>query len=402
MRTRISWIILAAAAWLAPAPVPAQYYEVPPVHFTGPFSHPRYEDGGFFVGLDALVWHVDRRIRQQTVAVRGFVDFDGTATGLVPPVFVGSGAKALDTAQLDGPGTWSPGFDLFMGWRFESGLVLTLSWVHLQDNRYAVSAGLLPPDFNSGGLLQNTFLFSPVSNFSSLYAGPRDLPQSTPPNPAVDPSATALYGIWNGADNMSIELKQRFDMVTLTARVPIWQTDVGRVYGLMGPRIIVMWDRFRWRTVDLDDQGNGTAANNAVYSNIVSNRFYGVLLGCGQEWFLGDVPVLGGFSFSLDVAGSLYGDWVKGRVRWEREDRATSASRARNFFQVAPGVEAKASIWWYPWEAVQVRIGYNVLALFNTIASERPIDFDMGVINPGFNATHRVLNGFDIGISFVF
>jgi hypothetical protein len=240
-----------------------------------------------------------------------------------------------------------------------------------------------------------------VSNFSTFYAGPRDLPQSTPPDPINDASDGALYGIWNGADNMSIELLQRFDMFSLGLRVPIWQTDWSRGYGLIGPRIIVMWERFKWRTVDLDFLGNGTSTNNAIYNNIVSNRLYGVHAGGGYEWFLGENP-LGAFSFSLDAECGLYGDWVKGRVKYYREDEATAASRARNFFRVAPSVEAKASLWWYPWEAVQVRIGYNLLALFNTIAAERPIDFDMGVINPSFNGTTRVLHGFDIGIGFVF
>jgi len=405
MRTRLGWFILAVALWLVPAGVHAQqngYYEVPPVHFTGPLSHPRYEDGGFFVAFDAVVWHMDRRIRNQTVAIRGFVDSDGTATGLVPPAFVGNGQEALNTEQLRGPSSWTPGFDFSFGWRFESGVVLTASWIHLADTRYSVSAGPIPPDFNGGALLENTFLFSPVTNFSPMYAGPRDLPQSIPPDPINDATDTALYGIWNGADNMQIELLQRFDMFTLTARIPTWQSENCRTYGLIGPRIIVLYERFKWRTVDLDFLGNGTSVNNARYTNVVSNRLYGVHLGCGTEWFLGEVPILGGFSCSLDAEAALYGDWVKGRAKYAREDEGTAASRARNFFRAAPGAEAKLSLWWYPWEAIQVRIGYNVLGLFNTIASERPIDFNMGVISPVYNQTNRIFHGFDIGIGFVF
>src|SRR5687767_3343487 len=279
MRTRLGWFILAVALWLAPASVHAQYYEVPPVQFTGPLSHPRYEDGGFFIAFDAVVWHLDRRIRDQVVARRGFVDLDGTATGLVPPAFVGNFQPALNTEQLRGPSSWTPGFDFSFGWRFESGVTLTASWIHLADTRYSVSAGPIPRDFNVGGLLENSFLFSPVTNFSPLYAGPRDLPESTPPDPLNDATDTALYGIWNGADNMSIELLQRFDMFTLTCRVPTWESEYCRTYGLIGPRIIVMYERFTWRTVDLDNLGNGTSGNNAKYTNIVSNRLYGVHIG---------------------------------------------------------------------------------------------------------------------------
>jgi hypothetical protein len=402
MRTRIGWIILAAALWLAPGYARAQYQEVPPTLFTGFFSHPRYEEGGFFVYMDAVVWHMDRRIGDQAVAFRGSIDMDGSVTHLVPPAKFGSFAEALNTNQLNGPGTWTPGFDVGLGWRFESGVAVTGSWIHLSDVRYNVSAGIIPPNFAIGALQENSFLFSPVSNFSPMYAGPRDVPTSTPPNPATDPTATALYGIWNGAENMSIEILQRFDMATITGRFPLWQSDDCRIYTLFGPRAIIMYERFKWRTVDLDFAGQGTDSNNADYTNVVSQRLYGLHLGVGHEWYLGEMPHLGSLSWSLDAEASLYGDWVKARVKYEREDHATAASRARNFFHLAPGVEAKASLWWYPWEAVQVRVGYNFLALFNTLASERPIDFNMGTVNPAFDSVNRIFHGLDIGVGFVF
>ena len=67
MRTRFGWLILAAAL-LGPTVAPTRawaqngYYEVPPAHFTGPLSHPRYETGGFFVGMEALMWFQDRPV----------------------------------------------------------------------------------------------------------------------------------------------------------------------------------------------------------------------------------------------------------------------------------------------------------------------------------------------------
>jgi hypothetical protein len=402
MRTRIGWIILAAGLWLAPGYARAQYQEVTPTLFTGFLSHPRYEEGGAFIAMEAVVWHMDRRIGSQPVAFRGFVDIDGSVTHLTPPVKVGSFAEALNTNQLNGPGTWTPGFDLSGGWRFESGIAVSASWVHLSDVRYNVSAGIIPPGFNVGALLENTFLFSPVTNFPAAYAGPRDIPTSTPASPATDPTATALYGIWNGAENMSIELLQRFDMVTITGRFPIWQSDDCRIYTLFGPRGITMYERFKWRTVDLDFAGNGTAVNNADYFNVVSQRLYGLHAGVGQEWYLGEVPHLGAVSWSLDAECSIYGDWIKGRVRYELEDHSTSASHARNFFHIAPGLEAKASLLWYPWEAIQVRVGYNIFALFNTLASERPIEFNMGTVNPAFDSVNRIFHGLDIGVAFIF
>jgi hypothetical protein len=399
MRTRIGWWILAAALLLAPVRAFAQFHEVPPTIFTGPLSHPRYEEGGFYVGMQALVWHQTRPIGSQVVAIRGFLDTEGF-TGQPPPVFVGSGDIALNTRDLRGPSTWQPGWNVTAGWRFESGVAVQLSWIHLSESRYAVSTGPIPPDFNVGPLLENTFLFSPVTNFSPLYAGPRDIPLSQPPDP-FDPTAGALYGIWNGAENMSIEFLQRYEQVDISGRIPIWQTDSFRSYGLLGPRAIIMWERFKWRTVDLDERGNGTAANNAEYSNVVSNRLYGVVIGCGHEWFMGTTPI-GGFSWSLDTAAGIYGDWTKMRAKYEREDGVTSASRKRNGFRPAGSLEAKGSLWWYPWEAVQVRMGYNLMTLLNTLASPEPIDFNMGIINPDYRHVTRYLHGFEIGIGFVF
>jgi hypothetical protein len=402
MRTRIGWLILAAALLAAPTRAWAQngYYEVPPVPFTGPLSHPRYESGGLFVGMEALMWFQTRPVKNQVVAIRGFVDTDGSASGAPPPTFFGSGAEALNTRDLRGPSTWQPGWNFTLGWRFESGVSVAASWIHLNEARYAVSAGPIPPGFAVGGLLEDTFLFAPVTNFSPHYAGPRDLPLSIPPSP-LDPTSGALYGIWNGAENMSIEFLQRYEQVDITVRIPVWQTDCFRSYCLVGPRAIIMWERFKWRTVDLDSAGNGTDANNAEYSNVVSNRLYGVYFGCGSEWYLG-ANGAGGWATSLDLGGSFYGDWVKGRAKYERGDHVTSASRKRNFFRPAGGVEAKGSLWWYPWEAIQVRVGYNFMALFNTMASPRPIDFNMGIIDPEYRGVSRLLHGFDIGIGFVF
>jgi hypothetical protein len=401
MRKRIGWWILAAAALLTPLSAPtrayAQHYEVPPTIFTGPLSHPRYEDGGLYVGMEALIWWQSRPIHSQTVAIRGFVDVDGSLTGSPPPTFVGSGVEALNTQQLEGPSTMTPGWNFTVGWRFESGVAVQASWVHLADSRYAVSAGPIPPDFNVGPLLENTFLFAPVTNFSPFYSGPPDFL----PDPIFGPSPSALYGIWNGSENMLIEFLQRYEQVDITGRVPIWQTECFRTYGLIGARAIIMWERFKWRTVDLDFQGIGTDSNNATYSNVVSNRLYGVFLGGGHDWYLGSTPI-GGFSSSVDAGVGLYGDWAKGRAKYERDDHATAAQRKRNFFRPTGSLEIKGTLWWYPWEAISVRVGYDFMALCNTLASPEPIDFNMGTIDPEYRGVWRYLHGLHIGLAFVF
>ena len=39
---------------------------------------------------------------------------------------------------------------------------------------------------------------------------------------------------------------------------PIWDTDNYRSYGLIGPRIVTLQDKFAWLTVDSDTSGNFT------------------------------------------------------------------------------------------------------------------------------------------------
>ena len=398
MRTRIGWLLLAVGLTLgAPAGGRAQdssyTYEVPPVPFTGPLSHPRYEDGGFYTGVQFLYLRQTRPIYDQTVAVRGILDIDGSITGTTG-TFVGSREDALNVEQVRGPGTYEPGFNLFFGWRFESGVVAELSWWHLRDARYAATAAPIGLTANFGDLLQNTYLFSPVSNFPIDFAG-------NPQNLAVgNPGAT--FGIWNGASLMQIEFLQRFDMVQLNTRIPIQQTDRYRSYGLIGPRAVVMWERFKWRTVDYDFLGLTTADSTAIYSNVVSNRMYGVHLGCGNDWFLGDTPV-GAFAITADFETGLYLDLVKGRPRYELGDRSMTLSRARNLNTLVPSLEARFSLDWYPWEAIKFNVGYNFLAFFNTVASRRPIDFNMGTIDPEYNTgVTRWLHGFTMGVSLVF
>jgi hypothetical protein len=394
MRKRFSWLFLCVVLLLAPTKVLAQGYEVPPVDFTGPLSHPRYEGGGFFTYLEALYMHENRPIQAQQVAVRGFVDVDGSISGK-EGTFVGSGAEALNTNQLNGSGSWQPGLNLGVGWRFESGTVLTLNWYHLVDSRYSATASLAPPGLQGGAGLADTFLFSPVFNFPINYAG-----NAFNLSPKIsNPGAT--FGIWNAASLETISYVQRFDMVDLTMRVPLWQTDCYRGYALVGPRGATLYDQFKWRTVDADFQGFSNNGTIADYRNTTSNRLYGAGIGFGNELYLGDTPV-GAFSISAEALASLYMDFIKGRASYELADRSTVASRARNLASVAPSVDGRISVHWFPWEAIEIQVGYDVFAFFNTYASPQPIDFNYGAIDPNWSPVTRLLHGVRFGIGVVF
>ena len=57
---------------------------------------------------------------------------------------------------------------------------------------------------------------------------------------------------------------------------------------------------------------------------------------------------------------------------------------------------------WFPYEAIQVRAGYNFMAYFNTVTSEEPIDFDYSAVNPEYDREFRILRGFEFGIALSF
>src|SRR5581483_2950041 len=344
MRTRIGPLLLALGLLAAPRPARAQdtnyTYEVPPppIPFTGPLSHPRYETGGLYLGAEFLYFRQNRPIGSQLVAVRGFMDVDGSLTG-TPRTFVGSGAEALNTNQVQGTGNWQPGTNVFLGWRFESGVAVDVNWLHLMNARYSASASSIPPNYLVGGQLSDTFLFSPVVNFPPEFAGPaQNLPFGNP---------GATYGIWDAAETMQERFSQRFDLGGLNVRYPIWQTDYYRGYALFGPRLVTLWEEYWWRTISSDPVGQTNGGDIATYRNVTSNRLYGGYLGCGGDWFCGSTPI-GGFACTLDVAGGLYMDFAKGRAGYELETRSISAHRARNMAALVPGFDARLGWWWYP------------------------------------------------------
>lgn len=395
MRMRIRHCLVAAvmvASMAVPSSARAQT-DVPPVIFTGPLSHMRYDDGGIYSVLGFRMMKSNRALKWQEIAVRGFFDQDGAITGS-QYALIGSGESALTTSQLYGPGANQPGWDLRLGYRFQNGLVVELQWLHLVEARYHAQAALIPPSFNVGNIFQNTFISQKVSNFTNEFAG-------NDTNVPIGTSATT-FGIWNAASFMSIELVQRFDIYGVNARIPIWQTDNYRSYGIFGPRIVWIFDRFQWRTVDQDEQGNAGPDTTAIYSNTVSNRLYGVHCGCGNDYWLGNTPI-GGFAFTLDFEGGIYLDIAKTRAAYDRADHGAGTRRSRIFHTLAPGAEVRAGLWWYPWEGISIQVGYDIQTYFNTMSSPRPVDFNVGSVNPEYeHQFFRWWHGLYAGINFVF
>ena len=72
-------------------------------------------------------------------------------------------------------------------------------------------------------------------------------------------------------------------------------------------------------------------------------------------------------------------------------------------FPLVPEVSAMANIWWYPMEGVEVRVGYEFMNFFNTVASPAPVDFNYGSVTPAWEKGHyRAVDGINAGIAFIF
>lgn len=403
MRTRFCWlgVVLALGMAFAPATAQAQLGDVPtaPGSMTvpWPFGRPRYDQGGWYLGGEFLYWRQTNTMGNQPLAFRGLVDFDGSigqALGLgnTPGQFIGSHSNALDVNYVSGPNNYTPGFNFTTGYRFSDGIALEMRWIHLFDTRYAATASLVPAT-SPGANLQETFLTSPVYNFSPAYVGPG--------NVTGVGNATAIVGIWNASSLQTIQFVQRFDQWELTMRVPMHESECWRTYGIFGPRLVSMWERFSWRVVSAEADGSTPPEDIAQYSNVSSNRLYGGHLGVGNEWFMGDTPI-GAFSVSLDVQAALFIDFFKGRPKYELSDKSTAASHPRNLYSFVPEVQGSLNMWWYPYEGIVCRFGYEVSAFFNTYSSPRPVDFNFGSITPAYERTFRMFDGFNMGVGIVF
>ncbi|MGL4423054.1 MAG: hypothetical protein ACRCZF_20490, partial [Gemmataceae bacterium] len=236
---------------------------------------------------------------------------------------------------------------------------------------------------------------APVFNFPPDYAGPAiktffDLS-------AVNGGGN-FYGIWNGANVMTIDFTQRFTSGEFGARVPLLQTEYSRVYGLGGARYGWFFEKFHWRTVSADIEGRSLPSDVATYDNVLSQRMYGPYVGCGHEVYVGKRMAV-----SLDVTGAPLVNVVKERNYYKLGDESTQAKRARTDFTVVPNANADLNLWWYPVEGVQVRFGYMAQTYFNTKYMKEPVAYDFGALDPAYDTrAFRLVHGFHVGIGLFF
>jgi hypothetical protein len=423
------WLIGLLAAGLLLSPGRGYGQEVPPADpvFPFPIYHDRPETGGLYVTDEFVMYRQTNPLQHQPIAVRGFFDVDGSITGH-PGGHVGSFQPVLFADDAGGPGTYQPGLRLGIGWRFRDGLSVEVSWMNLFKAEYFAVRTLATPGFQSDPFLADTFLSAPVYNFPSQFSGPQIKEVALATFPTLHTLNTG-YGIWNAADEMSISFVQRFEQIDAVGRVPIFETDCDRCYGRVGFRFSWIWEQFKWRTVDNGFIPNSninptvdidpftgrifdphtlintqlspdtSPLNAAIYTNTVSNRMYGPVVGFGNEYYIGH-----GFSVSVDVLAGLYLDVVKEIAKYElgQKDQAPQIRRGITTYKMAEEVQASLSLWWYPIEGVQVQFGYDVMGFFNTIAAKEPVSFNYGGLDPAWTEVFRFFDGLHVGIGITF
>jgi hypothetical protein len=349
---------------------------------------------GFYVGADFVMFDMTRALGHQTIATRGFFDSAGNITG-VPGTFIGSNTVGLSTKNFSGQ-DYQPGFQVEVGYRTEGGISFYAQYLQLMDATYTRGASAIPPGLSPNANLSDTFLSSPVYNFTNLFAGPQN-------KVAVDGSngnnGYTAYGIWNGASSEVITFIQRYQQMNFGTRVPLFQTEYSRLYGLAGAQFSWIFERFNWYAADLDVNGNSLPSYAANYSDTLSQRMYGAMVGIGHEIFIANQ-----FSLSLEATGSGLMDVAVERAKYELSDKtAESPKWSIDQYRFVPNANGLVNLWWYPIEGVQIRVGYEIMTFYNTLYMRDPVGFNFGSPEPKYDVkAFRIIHGFNAGIGFFF
>jgi hypothetical protein len=362
-----------------------------------PLGSTHLDQGGLYTWVDYVMYRQTNPLKEQQIAYYGFLTADDSVPG-VPAgssgLWIGSRALAFDVQQVTGPNSYQPGFEVGIGWRFGDGSTLSLGWTYLSETRTTAVVTSAIPGYNFGATNANSFITAVVYNFPSDFSGP--------PNRINGADATAAYGIWDAADVMTEAFIQRYQQWELTYRIPVFETENYRLSGLTGPRFVWIWERYQWTTHADSQNGsdsNPTEADTGIYTNIDSNRMYGVKIGCSNEYYFGH-----GFAGQLDLQAAAFLDSVKEREKYELALKfiGPENKRALRQFTFVPELQATASLQWFPTEFVQVRVGYDIFAFWNTLSSPRPIDFNYSSLTAPYESTFRLFDGFRAGVAIIF
>jgi hypothetical protein len=388
---------------LARAQSDATGYAAPDPNWPVPFSN-RPDLGGFYCAAEFVMYRQTNPLTSQNVAYRGFVDVDGSigaalGNGLGAGQFYGTKTLALDTHQVSGPNDYQPGTKIDLGYKFYNGGSISISWLYLTEHKTQASATSAPFALNVGVGSPDSFLFSPVYGFPPDYGGAFGVNFGGARKIAIG-NPLAPYGIWNAATIETISFLQRVQQYEITWRDVVFETENYRLSYLVGPRFFWIWERFQWRTSDVDLTGQGGPLDTAIYNNTDSNRMYGAHAGFSSECYIGK-----GFALQFDIEGALFLNVIRERQEYTTGARyglpqvTAESKRTQTQWGAVPEINGDINLVWYPIQSVQLRLGYNAMAFFNTISSPRPIDFNYGSLTAPYHSTFRFFDGLNVGVA---
>ena len=402
-------VLVAPGLGLGSAAAQVNDYAVPgSAGYNVPIPTGKAGDNGFYGFTEALILTGNRPLGEQIIATRGLVDTRGLISAAPdgtprPGTYIGSGAVALSTADFSRR-SWTPGFSVGVGYKFDDGMSIWASYSHLTDTKYHAGATLATPFAQNRPDLADSFLFAPVYNFPPQFAGPRvkTAQENFVGGGLPDPNAGGnFYGIWNGASVMDIQFDSWFNQAEIGVRMPLFQTEYSRIYGLAGGRYAMILERFKWRTVSFGVDGNVEPRDVANYNNTLSQRAYGPFIGCGHEAYVGR-----SLSVSVDTTAALLLGIAKERAKYKLGDRYPNSIQnklSRNEFEVVPNLNASVNLMWYPIEGVQMRVGYSAMTYFNTKYMQEPIGFNYSSVDPAYGTQFlRIYHGVNVGLGIFF
>ena len=76
---------------------------------------------------------------------------------------------------------------------------------------------------------------------------------------------------------------------------------------------------------------------------------------------------------------------VKESAWYQLPDRAlTKAKKSATNFAFVPETNASVQLCWYPIEGIQMKVGWNFLAFFDTVQADQQVDFDFRSLDPNW------------------
>ena len=152
---------------------------------------------------------------------------------------------------------------------------------------------------------------------------------------------------------MDIKFTQRYQEMNIGVRVPMFQTDYSRVYGMAGGRFALVLRAVHLADRELRQRRNRIPALTPPITPTPSRSACTARSsGAGTR---SSSPTQ--FSVSLRPDRCPLLDVAKQRAKYELGDETVQSKWGREEFRLVPNANADLNLWWYPIEGVQIRVG---------------------------------------------